>query len=114
MALIGQALMEPPWARMGWACVALGPCGPGFEGAPGPLWAVPLWGPWALVGQVRKSPPWALAGQAFLGPEPLWAGPLSAPLGANGPGPCGLSPWAPLGLMGQPLMSAHGPSWAGP
>ena len=52
---MGQALVGPPWALVGWALVCpLGPCGPGPCGPPlGPCGL----GPWA--------PPWVLVGQAF-------------------------------------------------
>ena len=66
------------------ACMGpLCPCGPGPSGAPGPLWAGPLWAPWALVGQALVGPP-----------RLLWARPLWPSLGACGPGPYGPPPWA--------------------
>ena len=70
-------------------------------GRPGPLWAGPLWAPWALMGLALIGPPWALMGL----PGPLWAEPLRASLGPYGPGPYG-PPWALMGwaLMGRALM----------
>ena len=80
-----------PWALVGRA---LGPL-MALVGPPAPLWAGPLWAPWALVGP----------------PGPLWAGPpLWAPPGPYGPGPYG-PPWA---LMGRPLWALLGPYGPGP
>ena len=62
--------------------------------------------PWALVGRAL-GPLMALVDS----PGPLWAGscgptgPLWAPLGPSGPGPCGL-PWA---LVGRALVGSLGP-----
>ena len=81
--------------RSRWPLAPLGPCGPPWAlvGPPGTLWAGPLW----------AEPLWAglaLVGRALVGPP----GPLWAPLGACGPGPCG-RPWA---LIGQALMGPPG------
>ena len=68
----------------------------------GPLWARPLWAPWAVVGRALVDLPGPLRARPFwasLGPCGLlmgWA--LMGPLG-----PCGLGPIGP-----------SGPSWAGP
>ena len=43
--------------------------------------------PWAIVGRALVGPPWALVAS----PGPLWAGPLSPPLGPYELGPNGPS-----------------------
>ena len=92
----GLALVGSPGALLGRALVGpLGPCGagppPGPRGTPGPLWAGPLWAPWALEGRALVGPPCALVGRALVDP----------------PGP----PWSPQGPGPQVPMeptSAHG------
>ena len=78
----------------------------------GPLWAEPLWPPWASASPPGPLwagpswPPWALVGRALVGPpEHLW--PTLRPCG---PSPCGLSPCEPL----WPLVGPPGPLWARP
>ena len=45
-----------PWVLVGRALWAMGACGPGPCGPPGPLLAGPLWAPWALVGWALMAP----------------------------------------------------------
>ena len=59
-AVMGRALMASPRALVG--LVLVGPVG--RCGLPGPLWAGPLWAPWARMGRALMGLPW-----------PLWAGP---------------------------------------
>ena len=92
MGACGLGPFGPPWALVGQALVgSLVPCGLGPCGPPGPLWAGPLWLPWALLGWAS----WALTNWASV-----------APLGPYVPGPYGSSgPLMGRGLDGHPSKS---------
>ena len=89
-ALMGRALIGPlgpygpgsydPRALMGWALTrralmgTLGPYGPGPYGPPWPLWAGPLWAPWALMGPGPNGPQIYKGGEIFNLHPPLFTG----------------------------------------